>query len=132
MRKLRIALAQVNVTVGDLEGNLSRILTNIDAAKAQGTDIVVFPELAIPGAYVEEDRGDDEIEALGADHKAVNREIRMLDRAQYSRRHSPATKVQIRSGRRTALSFPVDPPVSPSPASLVATDTSARRLPLQH
>ena len=54
MRKIRVALAQVNLTVGALEGNVSRILANVDAAKTQGVDIVVFPELAIPG-YPPED-----------------------------------------------------------------------------
>jgi NAD+ synthase (glutamine-hydrolysing) len=54
MHQLRIALAQVDVTVGDLEGNVARILANIEAAKAHGADLVVFPELVIPG-YPPED-----------------------------------------------------------------------------
>jgi len=54
MRQLRIAMAQINVTVGDLEGNVAKILANADAAKAQGVDMVVFHELAIPG-YPPED-----------------------------------------------------------------------------
>jgi len=54
MQKLRIALAQINVTVGDLEGNVARILAGIDQAKAQGANVVAFPELAIPG-YPPED-----------------------------------------------------------------------------
>ena len=54
MYQLRIALAQVNVTVGDLEGNVAKALENMDAAKAQGADMVVFPELTIPG-YPPED-----------------------------------------------------------------------------
>ena len=54
MRRLRIALAQTNVTVGDLQGNVAKILENVDAAKAQGADVVIFPELAIPG-YPPED-----------------------------------------------------------------------------
>jgi NAD+ synthase (glutamine-hydrolysing) len=49
LRRLRIALAQVNVTVGDLDGNVAKILANVDAAGDQATDLVVFPELAIPG-----------------------------------------------------------------------------------
>jgi NAD+ synthase (glutamine-hydrolysing) len=51
---LRIALAQINTTVGDLDGNVAKILANVEAAKAQGTDVIVFPELAIPG-YPPED-----------------------------------------------------------------------------
>ena len=51
---LRIALAQVNCTVGDLEGNTLKIKDNIKKAQAGGADIVVFPELAITG-YPPED-----------------------------------------------------------------------------
>ncbi len=54
MHHLRIALAQINPTVGDLDGNVARILAGVEAAKAQGAAIVVFPELAIPG-YPPED-----------------------------------------------------------------------------
>jgi NAD+ synthase (glutamine-hydrolysing) len=54
MHQLRIALAQINVTVGHLEGNVAKIMANVEAAKAQGADVVVFPELAIPG-YPPED-----------------------------------------------------------------------------
>jgi NAD+ synthase (glutamine-hydrolysing) len=54
MHQLRIALSQINVTVGDLDGNVAKILANVEAAKAQGADVVVFPELAIPG-YPPED-----------------------------------------------------------------------------
>ena len=44
---MKLALAQINTTVGDLEGNVARCL---DAArKAQGADLVIFPELTIPG-----------------------------------------------------------------------------------
>jgi NAD+ synthase (glutamine-hydrolysing) len=54
VRQLRIALAQINVTVGDLEGNAAKILANVEAAKDHGADMVAFPELAIPG-YPPED-----------------------------------------------------------------------------
>ena len=52
--RLRIALAQVNPTVGDVEGNAELVRrTRADAAKA-GADLVVFPELVICG-YPPED-----------------------------------------------------------------------------
>ncbi len=51
---LRVALAQINTTVGDLEGNASKIIANIAAAREAGADIVVFPELAVTG-YPPED-----------------------------------------------------------------------------
>ena len=54
MRTFRLALAQINPTVGDLKGNTRKILKFIDAAKAQGADLVAFPELAVTG-YPPED-----------------------------------------------------------------------------
>ena len=54
MRRLRVALAQINCTVGDLEGNVGAIVSGIEAAEGQAADLVVFPELAIPG-YPPED-----------------------------------------------------------------------------
>ena len=53
-RKLRIALAQINCTVGDLEGNCSKIREYIQKAKDCLADIIVFPELALTG-YPPED-----------------------------------------------------------------------------
>ena len=54
MARLRIALAQINPTVGDLRGNLERIVRTYDEAEAAGCDIVAFPELALTG-YPPED-----------------------------------------------------------------------------
>jgi len=54
MRSLRIALAQVNLTVGDLEGNVSKIISYIKKAKSFSADLVAFPELAVTG-YPPED-----------------------------------------------------------------------------
>jgi NAD+ synthase (glutamine-hydrolysing) len=51
---LRIALAQVNVTVGDIEGNARLISEWIASARGQGADLVVFPEQAVTG-YPAED-----------------------------------------------------------------------------
>ena len=51
---LRVALAQINPTVGDLEGNSRLIVEWIGRARDQGADIVCFPELAITG-YPPED-----------------------------------------------------------------------------
>jgi len=51
---LRIAMAQINCTVGDLKGNLRKITEYIAKAQLAGADIVVFPELAITG-YPPED-----------------------------------------------------------------------------
>jgi NAD+ synthase (glutamine-hydrolysing) len=54
MTTLRIALAQINTTVGDLPGNERLIRTSIARARDLGADIVAFPELAVPG-YPPED-----------------------------------------------------------------------------
>ncbi len=55
MHTLRVALAQINTTVGDLEGNRARILEAAQRAAQQGADLVAFPELAITG-YPPEDQ----------------------------------------------------------------------------
>ena len=54
MRRLRIALAQINPTVGDLDGNTRLILGAMENAAQAGADIVTFPELAVTG-YPPED-----------------------------------------------------------------------------
>src|SRR6266568_1683331 len=51
---LRVALAQVNVTVGDLDGNAKKIRTAMQQAHAAGAHIVCLPELALTG-YPPED-----------------------------------------------------------------------------
>ncbi len=51
---VRIALAQINSTVGDLEGNTSKIIDFIDRAVEKAADIILFPELAVSG-YPPED-----------------------------------------------------------------------------
>ena len=51
---VRIALGQLNTTVGDLDGNVDRLATAAADATAAGADVVVFPELAITG-YPPED-----------------------------------------------------------------------------
>ena len=54
MRQLRIGLAQINVTVGDFEGNTRKVLEAIAEARSLGADLVAFPELAVCG-YPPED-----------------------------------------------------------------------------
>ena len=51
---MKIAIAQINTTVGDLQGNYNKITEYINKAKKAKCDIVVFPELAISG-YPPED-----------------------------------------------------------------------------
>jgi NAD+ synthase (glutamine-hydrolysing) len=51
---VRLALAQVDPVVGDLNGNRDVIVARIEEARAAGADLVVFPELAVTG-YPPED-----------------------------------------------------------------------------
>jgi NAD+ synthase (glutamine-hydrolysing) len=46
---MRIALAQINPTVGDIAGNVRKIVDYVDRAKEQGANLVVFPELSVIG-----------------------------------------------------------------------------------
>ncbi|MHB8642750.1 MAG: NAD+ synthase [Gaiellaceae bacterium] len=51
---MRLALAQINTVVGDLDGNRELILAQLADARDAGADLVVFPELAVTG-YPPED-----------------------------------------------------------------------------
>jgi NAD+ synthase (glutamine-hydrolysing) len=53
-RPMRLALAQLNSVVGDLDGNAERIAARLDEARDAGADLVLFPELAVTG-YPPED-----------------------------------------------------------------------------
>jgi NAD+ synthase (glutamine-hydrolysing) len=52
--RFRIAMAQINTTVGDFEGNTRKIIERIEQAAALGADIISLPELAVTG-YPPED-----------------------------------------------------------------------------
>jgi NAD+ synthase (glutamine-hydrolysing) len=72
---LRIACAQVNTIVGDLEGNLSLVRAAVRAATAAGASLILTPELALTGYPPEDlllrpafaDASRDALEALAAD-----------------------------------------------------------------
>jgi len=51
---MRLALAQINTVVGDLDGNRDRIVARIEEARSAGADLVLLPELAVTG-YPPED-----------------------------------------------------------------------------
>ncbi|HEY7107065.1 MAG TPA: NAD+ synthase [Acidimicrobiia bacterium] len=74
MPRFRIAAAQLNQVVGDIEGNAARILETYERAEGAGCDLVAFPELAITG-YPPEDlllrpsfvtRANEELEKIAA------------------------------------------------------------------
>ena len=52
--KLRVALAQINPTVGDLAGNAGLIAQSVKSAQAQGANLIVFPEMIVTGYPVED------------------------------------------------------------------------------
>jgi len=54
MSTIRIALAQINPTVGDFAGNTAKIISSIERAREDGADLVAVPELSLPG-YPPED-----------------------------------------------------------------------------
>ena len=71
MKKLRLGLAQINSTVGNLEGNTEKIIRYIKKAKEHEVDIIAFPELAITG-YPPED--------LLLKPSFINKNIQMLNK----------------------------------------------------
>ena len=54
MRTLRLGLAQINTTVGDLDGNAAKVLEYVGRARELGVDLISFPEMTITG-YPPED-----------------------------------------------------------------------------
>ena len=54
MPTIRVGLAQINTVVGDLPGNVARIVAAMGEAEAQGCDVLALPELAVTG-YPPED-----------------------------------------------------------------------------
>ncbi len=88
MKTLRIALAQMNSTVGDLRGNSRKIISFIGKAKKQKADVVAFPELAVTG-YPPEDLllkprfiqdNLDAIQAISAGVKGIAAVVGFVDR----------------------------------------------------
>ncbi|MET1061674.1 MAG: NAD+ synthase [Aeromicrobium sp.] len=54
MPQMRLALAQVNATVGDLAGNADLVVQHCKDAVAQGAHLVVFPEMMLTGYPIED------------------------------------------------------------------------------
>jgi NAD+ synthase (glutamine-hydrolysing) len=52
--RVRVVCCQINTVVGDLEGNLAKVLAGLEEAEAAGCDLAAFPELALTG-YPPED-----------------------------------------------------------------------------
>ena len=76
---MRLALAQINAVVGDLDGNRERILSALADARGESAEIVLFPELAVTG-YPPEDlllrpafvrAAEDSVRAIAAETKGL-------------------------------------------------------------
>ena len=48
---MKIALAQINFTIADFDGNSSKIIARIEKARDEGADLIVFSELSVTGYY---------------------------------------------------------------------------------
>jgi NAD+ synthase (glutamine-hydrolysing) len=46
---MKIAIAQINPTLGDIKANTLKIISSIKSAEEKGSDIIIFPEMAITG-----------------------------------------------------------------------------------
>jgi NAD+ synthase (glutamine-hydrolysing) len=54
MAKLKIALAQMNTFLGEIEANLQKHLELIEAAREKDADLIIFPELSLTGYYLQD------------------------------------------------------------------------------
>jgi len=88
MKSLRVGLAQINTTVGDMDGNVARVLEYLERARDLAVDIVSFPELTVTG-YPPEDLllrprfVTDNLEALGhvvAGSRGITAVVGFVDR----------------------------------------------------
>jgi NAD+ synthase (glutamine-hydrolysing) len=68
---MRVALAQLNPTSGDIDGNVERVRTALADARAERADLVVAPEMVLPGYCI----GDllEDTDFLAANEEAVHR-----------------------------------------------------------
>ena len=108
--KIRIALAQINVTVGDLEGNQAKIADFLAQSKRQGADVVVFPELALTG-YPPEDllfkptfieKTQAALKKLASHSNGVTAMIGFVDR---DRQDHPYNAAAVVSGKRMVACY---------------------------
>lgn len=99
---LKIALAQINVTVGDLAGNSRRIMEYIERARHKDVSIVVFPELALCGyppedLLLKEHMVDNNLQALKALAAQIRQEaviVGFVDKDSKGRIYNAAALIQ--------------------------------------
>ncbi len=95
---MKIALAQINTTVGDFAGNLAKVEEALRRGKQLGADLVVFPEQTIPG-YPAED--------LLERKDFVDQAARALQRAAEATRGGPAAVIGALSPSAAGLGKPI-------------------------
>ena len=126
---MRLALAQINAVVGDLDGNRERILAALAEARDESADIVLLPELAVTG-YPPEDlllrpafvRAAEESAARdrGGDGRDRSRSSARRGRSTTASRTRAPSASTASSARSTASAF------SPTTASSTRSATSSR------
>ncbi len=67
---MKVAMAQINPIVGDIEGNLRKVSENLEQARQQGVDIIAFPEMVITG-YPPQDLLHEKA-FIATNHEAIN------------------------------------------------------------
>ena len=102
MAQLRIAMAQVNATVGDLDGNAALIGDWTRRAHEAGAHVVVFPEMVLTG-YPVEDLALRESFADGSKQALATLAVQLDEAAAATSRASSATSTGTRSGPRDAV-----------------------------
>ncbi len=110
---MRIALAQINTTVGDFAGNVDRIARFAREAATRHADLVVFPELALTGYpprdLVEEphfvDRSEREVERLAAMVPEIRILVGYVRRSTASKGKPVADSAALLYGGRRLLTY---------------------------
>ena len=102
---MRIALGQINTTVGDLRGNADRMIAVAREAVGRGAEVVVFPELSITGYpprdFVEKDsfleRSDEELDRFAAETAELDATLICGYVPSFRERGFPSTYVKARN-----------------------------------
>jgi len=102
MPHLRLAMAQINATVGDISGNADLVVAWAQKAHGAGAHLALFPETVLTGYPVEDlALRQSFVEASrtsSSDAALVGRITRMVDRAEYKRRqYPPGTTISFKA-----------------------------------
>ena len=113
-QNLRIALAQVDTVLGDVEANLASTRAVMARARGAGADLVVFPELSLTGyalGHVDEDvsraAGDAELTGLAAEADGM---ACVIGFAEAGRVHTYNSAAYLEGGARAARAPQALPP----------------------